>query len=259
MDYLQAVLLAVVQGLTEFLPISSSGHLILVPALLGWPDQGLAFDIAVHLGSLIAVVAYFRRDLFAMAVSLTRFEAGESRLARQILFATVPLGLAGIAFADLVETTLRSPLVIAASTAGFGLLLWAGDLMRRQRGEHSLTWTEAMLIGCGQALALIPGTSRSGITMTCALALGLNREAASRFAFLLSIPAIAMVAVWQSVELALDPAPIPWIMLGLATALAALTAFGTIALFLDLIGRVGMGVFALYRLLLAGVLVYVFL
>jgi len=257
MELMQAVVLALIQGFTEFLPISSSGHLILVPALLAWPDQGLGFDIAVHVGTLLAVCAYFRRDLLAMATSLTRSETAEFRLAWRIIAATIPLGLAGLAFADFVESELRSPVVIAASTAGFGVLLWCVDWLRRgNRSEQSLSWAQALAIGCGQALALIPGTSRSGITMTVALALGLSREAAGRFSFLLAIPAISMAAVWELRQLAIDTAPIPWPALAVATAVSAATAFVTIKLFLNLIGRVGMSVFAIYRLILAGWIVY---
>jgi undecaprenyl-diphosphatase len=259
MDIVQAVALALVQGLTEFLPISSSGHLILAPALLGWTDQGLGFDIAVHLGTLMAVVVYFRRDLAAMARSLRVAGSPDGRLAWQLVVASVPLGLAGLLASDLVATGLRSPFVIAAASAGFGLLLYLVDRMwRGRRSERDLHLAEAVMIGCGQALALIPGTSRSGITMTVALALGLSREAAGRFSFLLAIPAIGMAAAWQIVQFAADPAPLAWGVVLLATALSALTAFVTIALFLRLIGKVGMAWFAGYRILLAVVIVYVF-
>lgn len=257
MDVLQLIVLALVQGLTEFLPISSSGHLILTPVLFGWEDQGLAFDIAVHFGTLAAVVVYFRRELIAMGGSLTAPATSDGRLAWQLLVATVPLGLAGLLFSDIVETALRSPWVIAAASAGFGVLLWLADrLGRKGRDERTLGWREVGLIGFGQALALIPGTSRSGITMTVGLSLGLSREAAGRFSFLLSVPAIAMVGSWQTVQFALDPAPVAWGSLALATALSAITAFAAIALFLKLIGRMGMALFALYRIALAGVIVY---
>ncbi len=263
MTLFEAVALAVLQGLTEFLPISSSGHLVLVPALLGWEDQGLAFDIAVHFGSLIAVIVYFRADLAAMLASLGDVLAGrpgkEGRLALQLVAASVPLGLAGLLFADFVETQLRSPLVIAASSVVFGLTLWLSDLLgRRSTNEHGLTWTGALMVGCAQALALIPGTSRSGITMNAALAVGLTREAASRFAFLLAIPAIVMASGWESLQLIGTAAPLPWPLLATATVVSAAVAFVTIAMFLKLIERIGMIWFALYRFALAGFLVYVF-
>lgn len=258
MQIVQVVVLAVTQGLTEFLPISSSGHLVLVPVFVGWPDQGLAFDIAVHAGTLAAVVVYFRKDLVNMCLSLAAPASPDGRLAWQLVVATVPLGLAGLVFADLVETVLRSPLVIAGASAGFGVTLWLADALGpRQRTERSLGWWDSLLIGLGQALALIPGTSRSGITMTAGLALGLDREAASRFSFLLAVPAIAMAATWQIIQFSRDPEPIAWHALALATALSAVTAFLAIAVFLKLIGRIGMSVFAVYRIVLAVVIVYV--
>ncbi len=257
MDLAQAVVLALIQGVTEFLPISSSGHLILVPELLGWPDQGLGFDIAVHLGTLAAVIVYFRRDLIGMVAAAAQPRRPELRLAACIVVASIPLGAAGLLFADQVEGVLRSPSVIAASTAGFGILLWLADrLGRGRRSEGSLGWVEVVAIGFGQALALIPGTSRSGITMTVALSMGLSRRAAGRFSFLLAIPAIAMAALWQLLQFLSSAEPVAWLALALAAAVAAAAAFVTIALFLRLIERVGMAVFAIYRVLLGGALVY---
>lgn len=263
MSVLEAVVLAVLQGFTEFLPISSSGHLVLVPALLGWDDQGLAFDVAVHFGTLIAVVAYFRRDIVAMSAALGGVVRGQpnddGRLALQLIAASVPLGLAGLAFADPIEAHLRSPLVIAATTAVFGLTLWLADRFgRRALGERHIGWLAAMLVGVAQALALIPGTSRSGITITAALAMGMTREAASRFAFLLAIPAIVMAAGYQSLQLLGTNEPTPWMPVVVGTIVACGVAFVTIAVFMELIGRIGMLWFALYRFVLAGVLLYVF-
>ncbi|HUF74212.1 MAG TPA: undecaprenyl-diphosphate phosphatase [Gammaproteobacteria bacterium] len=258
MDIVEALTLALIQGLTEFLPISSSGHLILTPAFFGWTDQGLSFDIAVHLGTLCAVIVYFRRDLLAMTRDLFVADSADGRLARQLLLASVPLGLAGVLTSDLVETALREPFVIAAASAGFGVLLWAADRWRRgDLSERDLGLGQVMLIGLGQVLALIPGTSRSGITMTVALALGLSREAAARFSFLLAIPAIGMAAAWQAFQFARAPETLDWRALVPATIVAAAMAFIAIALFLRLIGRLGMGVFAAYRILLAVVIVYV--
>lgn len=263
MTLFEAVVLAVLQGFTEFLPISSSGHLVLVPALLGWDDQGLAFDIAVHFGSLIAVVAYFRRDIVAMCASLGSVVRGrpnqDGRLALQLIAASAPLGLAGLLFADPIETHLRSPLIIAATTAIFGLTLLLSDRFgRRQTDEHRMAWRVALFVGVAQALALIPGTSRSGITMTAALAAGLTREAASRFAFLLAIPAIVMASGWQSLQLigADEPFALPVLVTG--TVVACVVAFATIALFMQVIGRIGMVWFAIYRFVLAALLIYVF-
>jgi undecaprenyl-diphosphatase len=258
MEIVEALALALIQGFTEFLPISSSGHLILTPVLFGWADQGLSFDIAVHLGTLAAVVVYFRHDLMAMARGLFTAGSADGRLAWYLLQASIPLGLAGVLSADLVATTLRTPWVIAVASAGFGVLLWAADRWRRgSRNEHQLKISEVLLIGLGQALALIPGTSRSGITMTVALALGLDREAAGRFSFLLSIPAIGMAASWQIVQFSSEPETLDLRILIPAILLSAVTAFIAIALFLRLIGTIGMGVFAIYRILLAAVIFYV--
>jgi undecaprenyl-diphosphatase len=187
MDLLHAVLLAILQGFTEFLPISSSGHLILAPRFLDWPDQGLAFDVAVHLGTLLAVIVYFRAELTAMAGAWFRSVAGgvgsqDSRMAWAVIWGTVPVAIAGFFVAGPVESYLRSPMLVASTTAGFGLLLWLADARgSRKRDEYSLGWSDVMIIGLIQVLALVPGTSRSGITMTAGLLLGLTREASARF------------------------------------------------------------------------------
>jgi undecaprenyl-diphosphatase len=260
MEFMHVVVLAVLQGFTEFLPISSSGHLILVPAFLDWDDQGLAFDIAVHFGSLLAVVSYFRTDILAMCRSLFASGDPHARLAWQLVVASVPLGLAGLFGADFVENQLRSPMVIAATTILFGIALWAADRLGRRRLDTlGMSWGVAIGIGVAQAVALIPGTSRSGATMTAALALGLSREAAGRFSFLLAIPAIVMAAGWQTVQLVMgDPQPMPWMSLTLAGAISCVVAFATIAVFLKVIDRIGMMWFALYRFGLGALIVYVF-
>ena len=158
MDIVQVIVLAIVQGLTEFLPISSSAHLILIPKLAGWPDQGLAFDVAVHLGSLIAVVTYFRNDIVQLWQgwwqSLTlRKHSLYSRLAWGIIVATLPILIVGLVFNDAISTYLRSPLVIAATTIGFGLLLWYGDRVgSNQRTESAITWRDIIIIGLAQTL-----------------------------------------------------------------------------------------------------------
>ncbi|MGD8324600.1 MAG: undecaprenyl-diphosphate phosphatase, partial [Gammaproteobacteria bacterium] len=183
----------------------------------------------------------------------------DGRLALQLVAASVPLGLAGLLFADFIELNLRSPLVIAATTAVFGVTLWLSDGFGRRRiDERRMTWFIALAVGAAQALALIPGTSRSGITMTAALAAGLTREAASRYAFLLAIPAIVMAAGWESLQLIGTDVPLPWAVLATGTVVAGAVAFTTIALFMQLIGRIGMKWFAIYRFILAAVLLYVF-
>lgn len=265
MEITHIIWLALVQGLTEFLPISSSAHLILVPQLLGWPDQGLAFDVAVHLGTLVAVVAYFRKDIvtlfLAWLASITRRTVtAEARLAWGVIIGTIPAGLFGLAFKDSIETYLRSPLVIAATTIIFGLLLWLADRRSRlNRDEYTLGWQDFLIIGGAQALALIPGTSRSGITITAGLLLGLTREASARYSFLLSIPIIVLSGLGVSKDLVTSSAPVEWSTLVLGTVLAAISAFVCIHYFLAFINRIGMTPFVIYRLLLGAVLLWVFL
>ncbi len=263
METLHAIGLALLQGLTEFLPISSSGHLILVPAFLGWEDQGLAFDVAVHLGTLVAVVGYFRREFAAMTVGWLRSLGGQasadSRLAWMVIAGSLPLVLAGLLFAGWIEGNLRSPLVVAATTGGFGILLWVADrFSTRSRNEHSLSVADALMVGGAQTLALIPGTSRSGITMTAALALGMSREAAARFSFLLSVPAVLMASGWKSLQLLGSDVPVDWAGLVLGATAAGAFAYLAIDWFLKFVARSGMLVFAIYRVILAGVIVYVF-
>ncbi len=266
MDFLTAIVLALVQGLTEFLPISSSAHLILVPQLLGWPDQGLAFDVAVHLGTLLAVFAYFYREVFSIVVAWGGSLVGrphnavDARLGWMIILATLPVIVAGLIFEDLVSTQLRTPLVIATATAVFGVALWLADLRRKEvADEHNIAMKTALLIGLAQVLALVPGTSRSGITMTAGLLLGLSRETAARFSFLLSMPTIAGAAVLETAELVQSPAPVPWLFLAVGLAVAAVSAYLCIRLFLGVIGRIGMLPFMLYRLVLAAALFWVFI
>jgi len=265
MEWLQAVWLALIQGLTEFLPISSSAHLVLLPHIAGWADQGLVFDVAVHLGTLTAVSLYFRQALYAMATDWGRSvrlrrQVGESRLAWAVLLGTIPVGVAGLLFKGVVENELRSPIVIAWATIVFGLLLWWADVRgRRQRDEHTLGWRGVLLIGAAQALALIPGTSRSGITITAGLLLGLTRPAAARFSFLLSIPVILLAGGLELLDLLQRPEAVAWRMLLIGTLLSALSAYLCIHLFLRLLERSGMLPFVIYRLGLGGVLLYLYL
>ena len=265
MELTHIIWLALVQGLTEFLPVSSSAHLILVPRLLEWPEQGLAFDVAVHLGTLIAVIAYFRRDIvtlfFAWISSITqRAMTAEARLAWGVILGTIPAGLVGFAFKDVIEVHLRSPLVIAVTTIVFGLLLWLADRRSRLvRDEYTLSWQDFLVIGGAQAMALIPGTSRSGITITAGLLLGLTREAAARYSFLLSIPIIVLSGLGVTGDLLSSPDSVDWTTLILGTSIAAVSAFVCIHYFLAFINRMGMTPFVIYRLLLGALLLWVFL
>lgn len=256
MDLIQIIVLALVQGFTEFLPISSSAHLILVPILTGWEDQGLAFDVAVHVGTLLAVVYYFRQEItrmfFAWIDSLkTRTLSPDGKLAWAVLLGTIPAGLAGLLFKDFIEAELRSPLVIAVATIGFGLLLWWADVKgKRQRSEYNITWTDVFVIGVSQAMALIPGASRSGATMTAGLLMGLTREASARFSFLLSIPLIFLAGGFLTLDLIESANPVDWTSLLLGVVLSAASAYLCIHLFLKLLERMGMLPFVIYRILL---------
>ncbi|MBB5210005.1 undecaprenyl-diphosphate phosphatase [Microbulbifer hydrolyticus] len=264
METFQIIFLALIQGVTEFLPISSSAHLILPNQVLGWPDQGLAFDVAVHFGSLIAVLVYFRKDVWHLIVDgLGGFKTGnfsdEGRLAWLIVLATIPAGLAGLAFKDFIETHLRSSAVIAATTIVFGALLWWADVRgERKHDLGKLNWKKALMIGAAQAIALIPGTSRSGITMTAGLMLGMKREAAARFSFLMSIPVIALSALLLTLEL-LETGSVPWGSIFSGVVLSGISAYLCIHFFLQFISRIGMAPFAIYRFLLGGALIWLLL
>lgn len=269
MDWLQVVVLSVVQGLTEFLPISSSAHLILVPVLTDWDDQGLTFDVAVHLGSLLAVVLYFRHDLRRMgaswAMSLRRrslrqgVEDPDARLAWWVLLATIPVCVAGFILHDAISVSMRSPILIGVTLIGFGLLLGYADWNKRAgRSEYQLTLRDAMLIGAAQALALIPGTSRSGITMTAALLLGMSREGAARFSFLLSIPVTALASGLEIHGALQVPREIDWQAMAAGVVLSGVSAYICIHYFIAFIKRIGMQPFVVYRIVLGLWLLWIF-
>ena len=264
MEIIQIVVLALVQGLTEFLPISSSAHLILVPVLTEWPDQGLAFDVAVHAGTLTAVVLYFRKELARMFIewfaSLRGRLTPDARLAWAVLIGTIPVGIAGLVFKDLIEAHLRSPLVIAVTTIVFGLLLWFADSTgKRSKNEYGLLLCDVLVIGLAQALALIPGTSRSGITITAALMLGLKREAAARFSFLLSIPVIFLAGSLETMDYLSDASVQDAQPLLIGALISAVSAYACIHYFLKLLDRIGMMPFVAYRLVLGVVLLGLFI
>lgn len=264
MDRLQTIFLALLQGLTEFLPISSSAHLILPAQLFGWDDQGLAFDVAVHVGTLLAVVLYFRQDLRCMAYAWGKSLAGDkqsqdSRMAWLVILGTVPAGLAGLCWGGLIEDYLRSTLVIALTTIIFALGLWWVE----RRGGHerdleTLTLKDALFIGAAQMLALIPGTSRSGITIMMGLALGLTRTAAARFSFLLSIPVISLAGLLKVLELSQSSEPVQWGYIMVGTGVAFVSAYLCIGWFLRVLEKIGLMPFVIYRLLLGVILLLFF-
>ena len=268
MSTIEIFILAMLQGLTEFLPISSSAHLILPSAVLGWNDQGLAFDVAVHVGTLLAVVIYYRQEVTNLAIAwfsslnvkknktVNAAQKFEGVLAWWILFATIPAGLFGLFGKDFIEEYLRSALVIALTTILFGLLLGYADFFAGKKGEDAnksfekLGFKGAMLIGLAQAVALIPGTSRSGITMTMGLMLGLSRANAARFSFLLSIPAIAMAGSYLTLKLVTSAEPVDWMAIVLGSSIAFVSAYACIHYFLILLDKIGMMPFVVYRMIL---------
>lgn len=319
MDILQSFFLAIVQGFTEFLPISSSGHLVLIPLLTGEDVQNVAFDAAVHFGSLIAVILYFRNDILQLttdwAGSIRQGKSvGQSRVAWAVIWGTVPVGIAGLSFhfiysgdfeaahsfnilvlsllsvaliyflltkrltqvlytlfaaaiiAALIglafvmgEDLRKSAVVLATTTIVFGLVLLAIDLMRqRSRSLNDIAWKDIVIIGLAQMIALIPGTSRSGITITAALYMGFKRQDAARFSFLLSIPAIILAsgAELYSLIKSGEKLNLSWAAVGVGVLTSAITAYLCIHLFLKFIEKIGMLPFVVYRLLLGGVLFY---
>ncbi|PIE23634.1 MAG: undecaprenyl-diphosphatase [Neptuniibacter caesariensis] len=259
MELFQVIILALLQGLTEFLPISSSAHLILPSQLFSWPDQGLAFDVGVHVGTLLAVVLYFRHDLaqmfFAWGGSLRGRHSQSSRLAWLTIIATIPALIVGLLLNELIDNHLRSILVIAGTTLIFGAVLCWADLSRTEaRNLDSLSLKDALLIGMAQAAALVPGTSRSGITISAALLLGMDRNSAARFSFLLSVPVISGAGLIKTLDLIALGNSAPWGMVVLGTLIAGISAFSCIHLFLKWLDRIGMQPFVVYRMILGAFL-----
>lgn len=265
MTWIQVVVLAVVQGLTEFLPISSSGHLVLLPSIFGWTDQGLVFDVAVHFGSLGAVCIYFRNDLAGLVRGGLQVVTGElatpqAKMALGIGLGTIPAALAGLLFAGWISDNLRHPSVVVATLAGYGILLALADRFgRRQRVIADVRIRDAVLIGLAQALSLVPGTSRSGVTISAALALGFQRRDAARFSFLLSAPIILLATVYEAAMLILDGGQVSWSTLAVAALISGIVAYVSIDFFMRFVTAIGLLPFAIYRLVLAAVIVVVLL
>jgi undecaprenyl-diphosphatase len=262
LNNMQIVVLSVLQGVTEFLPISSSAHLILLPKILGWPDQGLAFDIAVHVGTLVAIVSYFRKELVAMTIDWVKYICGNgatqnSNLAWMVIWGTIPVGLVGFFSKHIVETALRSEFIIVVTTILFGVLMGiAYKIAQCKRDEYAMRWKDVLIIGLSQVIALIPGTSRSGITATAGLMVGLTPKAAARYSFLLAIPVIASAGLLQSIELLHSSIVVPWKELFYAMFLAAVSGYMCIYFFLKLLNRIGFYPFVIYRIIL-GIFLFV--
>ena len=263
MTWLQIIVLAVVQGLTEFLPISSSGHLILVPAFFNWSDQGMSFDVAVHFGSLAAVLVFFRNDIAGLLrgagdVLTGRSDTLQARMAWCIGIGTIPAAVAGLLFAGWIAANLRSPLIVVATLASYGVLMALADRFApRERNFSQIGTKDAIFIGMAQALALVPGTSRSGITITAARLLGIRRQDAARFSFLLSAPVILIATIYEVVMLVTGDLPIAWENLAVAALISSIVAYLSIDFFMRFVSTLGLLPFAIYRLLLAGVILYV--
>lgn len=265
MDLIQLIVLALIQGITEFLPISSSAHLILMPLLTDWQDQGLAIDVAAHLGSLFAVVFYLRKDISCIllagidSINKREITNTDSRLFWYLAIASIPVLAAGFLLRDFISTSLRDPLIIAYASIGFGLLLWFADVKgKRLRQINSINLRDASIIGLAQALALIPGTSRSGITMTAALMLGLERSSAARFSFLMAVPIILAAGGYESLKLIQSSASVDMANFIITALLSAISAFLAIHLFMKFVEKIGMLPFVVYRVLLGVVLIFLF-
>lgn len=261
MTIFQAIILGLVQGLTELLPVSSSAHLALTPYLLGWPDPGLSFDVALHFGTLLALMWYFRSEWLDMARSALvilqtrRVETEHERRLVYLIVATIPAGIGGLLLNDLAKTTFRSPYVIGTTLIVLGVALWAIDRWSvRSRSIHEVTMRDAIIVGCAQVLALVPGVSRSGSTITAGRLLHLDRPSAARFSFLMSMP-ITLAAVLKEAPEALhtDGLSVP-LLYGVAAA--AVSSWLAITVLLRYVSKHSFGIFALYRVLLAGVVFY---
>ena len=264
MTILQAIILGIVQGLTEFLPISSSGHLLIVPWLFNWhfllenPQLNKTFDVALHLGTFLSLVVYFWHDIgrllsaWVRTIARRRLDTPEGKLAWLIIVSTIPAGIVGVAFEDVIVTRLGQPWMIAVLMIVFGLVMWLVDRTAKlDRGIDALTWGDSLIIGVAQALALAPGVSRSGITMVTGLLLRLDREAAARYSFLMSIPVVGGAAAYKGLQVAQDGLPAgtsaPFAV-GIASA--AISGFAAIWFLLAYLKRHSFDLFVIYRLVI---------
>ena len=270
MSTLEAIVLGLVQGLTEFLPISSTGHILFVPALAGWPDPGAAFSAVIQLGTMAAVLVYFRADLWRMALAflksftgdrpLWKSEDSDGRIGWYIVLGTIPIAIIGIVFKDQIENNVRTLSLVAIVMILFSFVLMAADLKGAQdRDVKELTLKDGIIIGLFQALALIPGVSRSGSTISGGLFLGLNRESATRYSFLLSVPAVVLSGLFElrnigdstGASVGIGPTVI-------ATLLAFISGYFAIAFLLRFVRTHNFSVFVIYRVAV-GVLMLVLL
>lgn len=263
MSWFEAIVLGIVQGLTEFLPISSTGHLRVVPAFAGWEDPGALFTAVIQLGTMMAVVLYFWRDLVRITrVWLASMRHPElrggldARMGWYIVIATIPIGVFGLAFSDQIETGARNLYLIGVVLIVLGLVLLLAELVgRKTRGLEDVTRADAVWVGLAQALALVPGTSRSGATITAGLFLGMERAAAARFSFLLSIPAVVLSGLYGLTGLVAGDDDVNFGALAIATVFAFIAGYASIAFLLRYLANHSMMVFVVYRVVLGAVVI----
>jgi undecaprenyl-diphosphatase len=263
MNVFQALVLGIIQGLTEFLPVSSSAHLALAPWILGWADPGLAFDVALHLGTLVAVLWFFRDEWVRLAgsaweiVRTRRIVSPDQRRVLHLVIATIPAAIAGKLLGDYADTTLRSPRLIATTLIVMGVVLWLVDkVVAQTRSIDEMRWPHALAIGVAQMFALVPGVSRSGATITGARGLAFNRESAAVFSFLMSMPITAAAAVLKVPEALREGGPRLPLFVGVVAA--GISGWLAISVLLRYVSRHSYGVFAIYRVLL-GIAVFALL
>ena len=255
MTVFQALVLGILQGLAEFLPISSSAHLALAPWAFGWPEPGLAVDVALHVGTLVAVLVYFRDEWIRLIVAALeivrtqRIESVEQRRVVLLIVATIPGGIAGLLLNDYAESTFRSPVLIGSALAAMGLVLWLVDRARpADRPLESIAWSDAILIGLAQAAALLPGVSRSGATITAGRALSFDRASAATFSFLMSMPIIAAAAVFKVPHLLRSGGAAPPLLVGVLAS--AISGWLAIAIVMRYVRSHSYGIFAAYRVVI---------
>lgn len=261
MSWFEAIVLGIVQGLTEFLPISSSAHLLVVPQLFGWPDPGAAFTAVIQLGTMAAVLLFFWRDIVRIGSSWFRSlwtpslrGTFDARMGWYIIFGTIPIALAGLIFSDQIKTIARDLRLTASMLILFGLLLYAADrLAPQKKTERDLTLRDGILFGLAQMLALVPGVSRSGATITAGRALGYNRTAAARFSFLLSIPAIVLSGIYELKDI--GEGNTSWGPTILATVVSFVVGYASIAWLLKYLTSHSVLVFTVYRII-AGLAIF---
>jgi undecaprenyl-diphosphatase len=252
-SFFQALVIAFIQGATEFLPVSSSAHLLIPSLLTSWPEQGLAFDVAMHFGTLIAVLIYQRQALWKLSCEAFCLISGRGALTQgslliSLFVATLPVVMVGLIFKDLIEQFLRTGGILAICSIVFGVVLAHSERYAKAKNESDLSWREALIIGLAQVLALIPGVSRSGITMTAGLYLGLSKHAAASFSFLLSVPVIAGAVIFSLTDLSTEELLSAEVLCGILVSM--MTALLSMRLMFSVVDRIGFLPFAVYRVFL---------